>query len=130
MGEGAAVNVGDYLVQHSTLSSGTALAHLLALQTGGGTVFASMFAVRIDEPRLTLVQMPSVEARSDYTPPEVRQSGDDKALFVLTRTGATNVLTTLDELTIRQANEQSVTVRDFGNEQFTVRDVAVIEMEN
>ena len=106
--------------------------HLLAMQTGGGlgTVFASMFSVQIDEPRLTLVQMPSVEARSDYTPPEVRQSGDDKALFVLTRTGATNVLTTLDELTIRQANEQSVTVRDFGNEQFTVRDVAVNEMEN
>lgn len=51
------MNAGQYLVSKSPLSSGTALAHLLAMQTGGvRTVFASMFAVQIDTPRLTLTQ--------------------------------------------------------------------------
>lgn len=51
------MNAGQYLVSKSPLSSGTALAHLLAMQTGGvRTVFTSMFAVQIDTPRLTLTQ--------------------------------------------------------------------------
>lgn len=41
------MNAGQYLVSKSPLSSGTALAHFLTMQTGGGTgqgtVFASMF---------------------------------------------------------------------------------------
>lgn len=111
----------------------TAREHFLAITQGTGptkTVFASMFAVQIEEPRLALVQMPKAEARSSYEPSEVRQSGDEKDLFILTRTGAMSVLTTLDEIVIRQSSEQGYVVRDFGNEQFTVRDVAVIEMEN
>ena len=42
------MTTGEYLVAHSTLPSGTALAHLLNLQIGGGvgeTVFASRFVV-------------------------------------------------------------------------------------
>lgn len=127
------MTTGEYLLSKSTLTSGTALEHFLAMQTGGGTtglVFAHRLSVAIEQPRLTLVQMPRVEARSDYTPPEARQSGDDKGLFILTRNGSVSVLTMSDELTVRQSSEQSVTVRDLGNEQFTVRDVAVIEMEH
>lgn len=95
-----------------------------------GLVFAHRLSVAIEQPRMTLVQIPSVEARSDYTPPEVRQSGDDKALFVLTRDGVMSVLTaTTDGLTVRHDRESSAFVRTLDDESFTVRDTAVIEME-
>ena len=86
MGEGAAVNVGDYLVQHSTLSSGTALAHLLALQAGTGrTVFASSFTVVIEEPQL-FVNMSSNEMKQARQVSEVRSKPgkEIKRLFVTT----------------------------------------------
>ena len=110
----------------------TAREHFLAIMqgTGQGTVFASMFAVQIDEPRLTLVQIPTIESRSSYEPPEVRQSGDDKDLFILTRTGAMSVLTTLDEIVIRQSSEQDYVVRTLDDDYFTVRDVGIAPVEN
>lgn len=45
------MTTGEYLVAHSTLPSGTALQHLLALQIGSGqgTVFCSQFNVRIEQ---------------------------------------------------------------------------------
>ena len=127
------MTTGDALVQHSPLPSGTALAHLLALQagTGQGTVFASMFAVQIEEPRLTLVQMPKREAGEDYRPAVSRLSADaEKAIAIFTREAALSVRTEIDELFIWQGSTDAVVVRDLGRERFTVRDVAVIEMES
>lgn len=127
------MNTGEYLVSKSTLPSGTALAHLLAMQTGGGlgTVFASMFSVRIDEPNLSLVQRAKREAAEDYRPAVSRLSADtEKAIAIFMREAALSVLTVAEELFVWQGSTEAVVVRDFGNEHFTVRDVAVVEMEH
>lgn len=53
------MTAGEYLVAHSPLPSGTALAHFLALQFGAGpgeTVFASRFYVAIEEEAVTVTQ--------------------------------------------------------------------------
>ena len=123
---------GTYLLSHSSLSSGTALAHLLALQAGTGTgqtIFASMFSVQIEEPRLFAVQRPKREAREDYRPAVSRLSADtEKAVSIFTREATLNVRTETDELFIRQASTESVVVRDLGQERFTVRQRDVMEI--
>ena len=127
------MNVGEYLVSKSSLSSGTALAHLLALQAGTGsgqTVFASMFSVQIEEPRLFAVQRPKREARDDYRPAVSRLSADtEKAVSIFTREATLNVLTEADELFIRQGSTDSVVVRDLGQERFTVRQSDVVGID-
>ena len=109
------MTTGDYLVQHSTLQSGTALAHLLALQagTGQGTVFASMFAVRCDEPRLTLVQRAKREAGevTERAPRQIDETGDDKDAVVLTRQAAMSVLTAPEWLTVTPQRETQVFIQ-------------------
>lgn len=97
------------------VGDGTALQHLLAMQTGGsgGTVFASMFAVRCDEPRLTLVQRAKCEA-GEVTERALRQideTGDDKDAVVLTRQAAMSVLTVPEWLTVTPQRETQVFVQ-------------------
>ena len=119
---------GDYLVQHSMLPSGTALAHLLALQTGGGTVFASMFAVRCDEPRLTLVQRAKREA-GEVTERAPRQidARSDSDVSVLTGTARMSVRTTAEWLTVTPQRETQVFIqRDV--QSAVVRQSDVVEM--
>jgi len=90
-----------------------------------------MFAVQIEEPRLFAVQRPKREASEDYRPAVSRLSADtEKAIAIFMREAALSVLTVAEELFVWQGSTEAVVVRDFGNEQFTVRDVAVIEMEN
>ena len=121
---------GDYLVQHSALPSGTAMAHLLALQTGGGgTVFASMFAVRCDEPQLTLVQRAKCEAGepAERAPRQIDETGDDKNTVVLTRRAAMSVLTAPEWLTVTPQRETQVFIqRDV--QSAVVRQSDVVEM--
>ena len=121
---------GAYLLSKSSLASGTALAHLLALQTGAGpgqTVFASMFSVQIEEPLLFAVQRPKREAREDYRPAVSRLSADtEKSVSIFTREATLNVLTEPDELFILQGSTESVVVRDLGQERFTVRQSDVV----
>lgn len=51
------MTTGEYLVAHSTLPSGTALQHLLALQIGTGqTVFCSQFVVTVEQPELVVTR--------------------------------------------------------------------------
>lgn len=120
---------GEYLVSKSTLPSGTALQHFLAMQTGQGTVFASQFSVLIEEPRLSLIKRPKREASEDYRPAVSRLSADaEKAVSIFTREASLSVLTEIDELFIRQVSANSVVVRDLGKECFTVRQSDVLEM--
>ena len=125
------MTTGDYLVSKSPLSSGTALAHLLAMQTGTGqgTVFASMFAVRCDAPRLTLVQRAKREAGevTERAPRQIDETGD-KNTVVLTRQAAVSVLTETDELFIRQGSADAVVVRDLGHERLTVQQSDVFDV--
>jgi len=55
------LTAGEYLVANSTLPSGTALQHLLALQIGTGTgsgqtIFCSQFNVRLDQQELVVTR--------------------------------------------------------------------------
>lgn len=124
------MTTGQKLVELSGLASGTALAHLLAMQTGSvRTVFASMFSVQIEEPRLFAVQRPKREAGDDYRPAVSRLSADtEKAVSIFTREASLSVLTEPDELFVRQGSTNTVVVRELGNEQLTVRQSDVLEM--
>ena len=112
--------------------SHSARAHFLAITQGTGTgqtIFASMFSVQIEEPRLFAVQRPKREAREDYRPAVSRLSADtEKAVSIFTSEATLNVLTEPDELFIRQGSTESVVVRDLGQERFTVRQSDVLEM--
>ena len=109
-----------------------ARAHLLAITQGSGsgqTLFASMFSVQIEEPRLTLVQHQKIEAREAYRPSVNRLSASaEKYASIFTREATLNVLTETDALFIRQGSTESVVVRDLGQERFTVRQSDVIEI--
>ena len=125
------MTTGDYLVQHSTLPSGTALAHLLALQagTGQGTVFASMLALRCDEPQLTLVQRVKREAgeADKRTPRQIDETGD-KNTVVLTRQAAMSVLTHPEWLTVTPVKETQVFIqRDVQSAVVRQRDVLMFD---
>ena len=126
------MNVGAYLVSKSPLSSGTALQHLLAMQMGGtgGTVFAAMFAVQVDAPRLTLAQRAKREAgeADDRTPRQIDETGDDKDAVVLTRQAAMSVLTVPEWLTVTPVRETQVFVqRDV--QSAVVRQCDVLEID-
>lgn len=104
------MNAGQYLVSKSPLSSGTALAHLLAMQTGGvRTVFASMFSVQIEEPRLFAVQRPKREAgeSAERALPRVDERSNSD-VTVLTRTTDLCVLTAPEWLTMTTQRAASV----------------------
>jgi hypothetical protein len=64
------MTTGEYLVSHSTLSSGTALQHLLALQIGSGqgTVFCSQFNVRIEHPEQVITRKAKRSAAPEAAP--------------------------------------------------------------
>lgn len=108
---------GEYLLSKSTLPIGTALAHFLTMQTGGGTgqgtVFASMFAVRCDEPRLTLVQRAKRGAGEPAALRWPRQvdARDGTDAFVLTGDAGLTVGTARDELVVVAQRAASVFVR-------------------
>ena len=112
--------------------SHSARAHFLAITQGTGTgqtIFASMFSVQIEEPRLFAVQRPKREARDDYRPAVSRLSADtEKAVSIFTREASLSVRTEIDELFIRQGSTEAVVVRDLGKERFTVRQSDVLEM--
>ena len=123
------MTTGDYLVQHSTLPSGTALAHLLALQTGGGgTVFASMFALRCDEPRLTLVQRRAAGEWVEHTPYQVGEG--DGRLTVLTGIPRLAALLSEERMTVvTQRAASAVVQRDVQSAVVRNRDVLQLTLE-
>ena len=126
------MNVGEYLVSKSPLGSGTALAHLLAMQTGSGTgktIFAAQMTVCMEAPQVTLVQRAKREAGEDYRPAVNRLTADtEKAIAIFTREAALSVRTEVDELFIWQGSTDAVVVRDLGQERFTVRQSDVLEI--
>ena len=123
------MTTGDYLVQHSTLPSGTALAHLLALQTGTGqgTVFASMFSVRIDEPRLSLVQRAKREVADCAARSSLREE-TERDVSVRTSVARMNLLTMPENLTISENHAGSVVVVRLGDERIAVKQNDVLDL--
>ena len=109
------MTTGQKLVELSGLASGSALAHLLAMQTGTGpgqTIFASMFTLRCDEPRLTLVQRAKREA-GESVERAMRQIDErsDGDVSVLTGTARMSVRTTAEWLTVTPQRETQVFIQ-------------------
>ena len=124
------MTTGDYLVQHSTLPSGTAMAHLLALQagTGQGTVFAAMFSLRCDEPRLTLVQRRAAGEWVEHTPHQVGEG--DGRLTVLTGIPRLAALLSEERMTVvTQRAASAVVQRDVQSAVVRNRDVLQLTLE-
>lgn len=124
------MTTGDYLVQHSTLPSGTAMAHLLATQAGTGTgesVFASMFSVRIDEPTLSLVQRAKREAAEEVARPVLREE-TERDVSVLTVPARMSLLTSDERLTVRSGKQGASFVVRLGDGRMAVRNSDVLEI--
>lgn len=96
---------GQFLVANSTLPSGTALQHLLALQIGAGNgqiVFASQFTAVVDTPRAEFTSKPKrVVAPSPASEAQVDQSNDRKSLFALVGVPRLDVAIEPDEIWVR-----------------------------
>lgn len=118
---------GEYLLSKSTLPSGTALAHLLALQTGSGTVFASMFAVRIDEPTLSLVQRAKREAAESVERSSLREENEHD-VSILTAPARMSLLTTDECLTVSAGTHGASFVVRLDEGRMTVRQKGTAEM--
>ena len=109
------MNVGEYLVSKSPLNSGTALAHLLAMQTGsvvGKTIFAAQMTVCVEEPQVTLIQRPS-EREVDGTPPETTATPSDQpnCITVYARAARVDVVERLPSVTVANKRTISIYVR-------------------
>ena len=106
------MNVGEYLVSKSPLNSGTALAHLLAMQTGsvvGKTIFAAQMTVCVEEPQVTLIQRPS-EHNVATTQAETTTTQQDKPsrVYAQTRPARVDVVERLPSVTV--ANKRTISI--------------------
>lgn len=111
------MTTGEYLVANSTLTSGTALQHLLALQIGSGqgTVFCSQFNVRIERQELTVTR--KAKRRVQAAPVEVapRQIEGKKDISVLYRVPSMTVFAeSPEEITVLQRIARSTVVHKLG----------------
>lgn len=109
----------------------TAREHFLAIMqgTGQGTVFASMFAVQIDAPTLSLVQRAKREAAESVERSALRQIDErgDGDVAVRTGTARMSVQTAPEWLTITPQRETQVFIqRDV--QSAVVRQSDVVEM--
>jgi hypothetical protein len=104
------MTTGEYLVSNSTLSSGTAMQHLLALQIGTGTgsgeaIFTSKIFTTYAQPRITYTQRivkDPVQNVARTTQKQGKPTRADKYAYVLTAPKEGYVLTGTDLVTIVQ----------------------------
>ena len=113
------MNVGEYLVSKSPLNSETALAHLLAMQTGsvvGKTIFAAQMTVCVEEPQVTLIQRPS-EHNVATTQAETTTTQQDKSnrITAQTRPARADVAMPHTSIHVVQKPTTSVFVRALPN---------------
>ena len=104
------MTTGEYLLSKSSLNSGAALAHLLALQvgTGQGTVFASMFSVSVEQPTVTVTRLAKRQAPemvAPVRPVEPERATNNKAASVFTAIERIAVLTAPDEITVTSSTQ-------------------------
>ena len=117
------MTTGEYLVAHSSLPSGTALAHLLALNAGSGsglgqTIFASRFSVTTGEDCFSVVRKVKRQApKPEVAPRQVKQPSpaNDKGLFAVARTQGVTVSNQADSITVIQKTQCQVATTDLGN---------------
>ena len=117
------MTTGEYLLSKSSLPSGTALAHLLALQTGTGqgTVFASMFSVSVEQPSITVTQrakrpMPEI---APVVRPAQLPGKTPGSITIRTAQESISVQTTDNELTLTSRTESVTLVTRLSSETVT-----------
>ena len=116
------MTTGEYLLSRSTLASGTALQHLLALQigTGQGTVFCSQFNVRLDQQELVVTRRAKRRVQAAPVDAAPRQVANAKDIAVLHRVPTLAVLADApDELTVQQRTSRSVVLHTLDNRTIT-----------
>ena len=114
------MNAGEYLVSKSPLNSGTALAHLLAMQTGsvvGKTIFAAQMTVCVEEPQVTLVRRPAVRSGSiaPQTSHVQNHQPQKKRIDVVTKQARVDIMTRPAALYIAQKAHASTFARTLPN---------------
>ena len=123
MGEDSAMNTGQRLVSLSGLPTGSAMAHLLAIQTGTGTgpsetIFASRFNVVAADDRLEITR--KAKHSASEAAPSLRvlrpQSRDRKTAYALTTTPSLSVRTERDEISVTSRKSSTVATRRFEQE--------------
>lgn len=118
------MTTGEYLLSRSSLPSGTALAHLLAIQAGSGqgTVFASHFSVQIDTPSLVVSRKVKRTVQSEArTAPVVQPqpAKPQKNVAVLTTTPSAIAFTAPDEMTVFSTTQRVVATTRLASESIT-----------
>lgn len=113
------MNVGEYLVSKSPLNSGTALAHLLAMQTGGGTgktIFAAQMTVCVEAPQTTVIQRPSDHSvkTTQYETATAQQDKPNR-IAVRTRPARVDATTRPASVFVAQKTHASTFVRTLPN---------------
>ena len=125
------MTTGQKLVELSGLASGSALAHLLAMQTGTGpgqTIFASMFSVCVEEPRLTLVQRPKREAAAEVEHSALREE-NELNLSVLTAVPRLSLLTVDECLTVSEVSARNAVVVRLDEGRMTIKQNDVLNLD-
>lgn len=105
------MTTGEYLVAHSALGSGSALAHLLALQVGGGgTVFASRFTVVTGSDSATVTRKAKRQAEPEpvVTRPVSEPSRTGRNAYAVRVVPTAYPRTAADELAVTTCKQQSV----------------------
>lgn len=119
------MTTGEYLVANSTLPSGTALQHLLALQIGSGTgsgqtIFCSQFNVRLDQQELVVTRRAKRRVQAAPVDAAPRKVANAKDIAVLYRVPSMTVFAeSPDELTVQQRTSRSVVLHKLDNRTIT-----------
>ena len=119
------MTTGEYLVANSTLPSGTALQHLLALQIGTGTgsgqtIFCSQFNVRLDQQELVVTRRAKRRVQAAPVESAPKQIEGKKDIAVLYRVPSMTVFAeSPDELTVQQRTSRSVVLHKLDNRTIT-----------
>lgn len=109
------MNTGQKLVELSGLSSGSALAHLLAITQGTGTgvdkvVFASQMTVCLENDQLTVVSSPRKEPVVSAKEATLEVSRKENRLYSFYTPSSLSVLTASNTLCIESRPSRSVAV--------------------
>ena len=100
------MNAGQYLVALSGLATGTAAAHLLAIQAGvgsgpGQTIFASQFVAVIETPAIEVFRKPKpAMSATVLRQPDVSRSKDLKGLYCTVSLSRLDAAVSTDEVVV------------------------------
>lgn len=116
------MTTGEYLLSRSSLPSGTALAHLLAIQAGSGqgTIFASRFTVAVETPSLIVTRKAkrTVQSESPAASPTVqrRTTKPRKNVAIFSTTPTAVTFTAPDEITVFSTTQRAVATTRLASE--------------